>query len=421
MKCMGLLKFSFLLYIFVSTSLIQSQEIIIKTGDSWQYYDQGYLDEEWMKHPEKITWKQGFTPIGYGDDKIITKISYGDDPENKELVKYFKKEFTIKKNDFLGYEIRLLRDDGAVIYVNGIELFRSNMQEAVITNNSIPKNTIDGNDEDTYHINVFDNTIFNEGKNIITVAVYQIRPTSSDCIFSFELLGHDSNEILSKVIRNKENINKDLKYQIKDLNNKFDFEKANSQIKILEFSNYNLKLFLFIISALFILSLIIFYFLLDNVKKSKKQSDNLLEEKNKQCSEKDKEMVYISSKLLTNKQYFKEIKADLKGLKTEDKAIVKNIISDIDILLKTEEDWNILKKHFKAVYSGFYDRLLEKHPQLSESDLRHCMFIKLHMQTKEIAKILLIDPRSVQTTRYRIKKKMHLDEETDLREYLLNL
>ena len=43
------------------------------------------------------------------------------------------------------------------------------------------------------------------------------------------------------------------------------------------------------------------------------------------------------------------------------------------------------------------------------------------MQTKEISRILLIDPRSVQTARYRIKKKMSLDEDQDLREYLLKI
>ena len=48
------------------------------------------------------------------------------------------------------------------------------------------------------------------------------------------------------------------------------------------------------------------------------------------------------------------------------------------------------------------------------------MFIKLHLQTKEIARILLIDPRSVQTARYRIKKKMNLKEEEDLRRYLIS-
>jgi len=49
------------------------------------------------------------------------------------------------------------------------------------------------------------------------------------------------------------------------------------------------------------------------------------------------------------------------------------------------------------------------------------MFIKTHLQTKEIARILLIDPRSVQTSRYLIKKKMGLEETIDLREYLLDL
>lgn len=80
-----------------------------------------------------------------------------------------------------------------------------------------------------------------------------------------------------------------------------------------------------------------------------------------------------------------------------------------------------LKKHFNEVNSGFVDRLISKYPLLTDIELRHCIFIKLHMQTKEIANILHIDPRSVQAARYRIKKKMDLDEGIDLRDYLLNI
>ena len=133
-----------LLLLFLSSHGI-AQKTIIKNGDSWEYYDIGYLDEEWMLHPDSYKWKKGKTPIGYGDETVITNINYGTSEDNKHLLKYFKKEFYITDTNFLGYEFRILRDDGAVVYVNGKELFRSNMQNATITNTSLAKKTVDGN------------------------------------------------------------------------------------------------------------------------------------------------------------------------------------------------------------------------------------------------------------------------------------
>lgn len=129
----------------------------------------------------------------------------------------------------------------------------------------------------------------------------------------------------------------------------------------------------------------------------------------------------LSTRLLYNKQYFKEIKIDLKGIKTEDTATIKNINHQINSVLNKDDEWEALQKHFNTICSGFYSNLLAKHPTLTEIELRHCMFIKMHLLTKEVAKILLVDPRSVQTARYRIKKKLNLDEKEDLRDYLLKI
>ena len=413
-------EFIFLLFFFLCF-FSYSQQTIIKNGDEWNYFDNGYLENDWVKNQNNIRWKKGISPLGYGDSKIATVLSFGGDEENKELVKYFRKEIIVDTDAFIGYEIRLLRDDGAVIYVNGQELFRSNMQKATISKYTEAKKTIDGEDEDTYNIHVFDNSIFKKGKNVLLVSVHQVRPDSSDCIFSLELIGHESTSVLEKLLQDKETENSELLGKIKELNLKFDNEKILNQNELLKFSNNSLKMSLFIVSILFLLALIAIYYIIENRKTQKKKFDEIILKKEQNCLEKDREMIYLSSKLLNNKQYFKEIKADLKGISTTDKATVKNIISDIDNLLASEEDWEVLKQHFNAVYDGFYDKLLKLHPELSETDLRHCVFIKLHMQTKEIARILLIDPRSVQTTRYRIKKKMDLDEDVDLRDYLLNI
>ena len=98
-----------------------------------------------------------------------------------------------------------------------------------------------------------------------------------------------------------------------------------------------------------------------------------------------------------------------------------HIAKQIDYNIGHEDDWENLKKHFNAIHTGYFDQLIKLHPSLTEVELRHCIFIKLHMQTKEIAKILNIDPKSVQVSRYRIKKKMKLPEQVDLRDYLMKV
>jgi DNA-binding CsgD family transcriptional regulator len=409
-----------LLILFQFTS-INSQNKLIKNGDTWNYYDQGYLESDWMTKTEKYTWKKGATPIGYGDNKIVTEISFGDNTKEKHIVKYFKKNITISKTKYLAYEFRTLSDDGIVIYINGKELYRLNMPNATITNKTLAVNTVSKEEEDEYKINIFEDTFFKDGENIITTSVYQAYPDSSDCIFSLELIGHTSPKMLSIILDNKNKKNSDLELKIKEFNSKFEYEKILLQKENSDSLNFNLKNLFSLVSLLFILSLFGYYFIFENHKKRINDKNNALKILASENLAKEKEMITLATNLLHNKQYFKEIKADLKGLKTEDKSTVRSMIFEIDNLLENKKDWEILKKHFDTVNDGFYDKLLKLHPNLSETELRHCMFIKLFLQTKEIARIMSIDPRSVQTSRYRIKKKMNLNEEQDLRNYLIHL
>ncbi len=405
---------------FISTNIFYSQEKIIKNEDIWHYYDKGYLDKDWVNITNFSDWKYGKSPLGYGDKKNNTELSYGGNKKKKHITKYFKKKITLDKK-YLAYEFKIQRDDGAVVFVNGKELFKDNMPNSTITNTTLAISTVKDQEEHLFKQHFFDNSIFKKGENIISVAVHQAYEDSSDCIFSIELIGHENPRILSFVLENKNKTNLELEEKIKILNTKFEIEKIQLKNESLSNTNYSLKVSLFLIGSLFILSIIGSFFLMDNSKKKEKELSNKIDSTTKNCLEKDKEIITLTTNLLHNKQYYKEIKADIKGVKSQDKSIIKGIINQIDYVLDRDEDWEILKKHFNAVYEGFYDKLLTLHPTISETELRHCMFIKLHLQTKEIARILLIDPRSVQTARYRIKKKMKLKEEEDLREYLLKI
>jgi tetratricopeptide (TPR) repeat protein/DNA-binding CsgD family transcriptional regulator len=103
-----------------------------------------------------------------------------------------------------------------------------------------------------------------------------------------------------------------------------------------------------------------------------------------------------------------EVKKDLKTLKS---AIKSN--------LQLDEDWNRFKMHFNQVHQGFIDRLSEEFPSLTNLDLRHCSYIRMNLSTKEISRLLNINPTSVQKSRVRLKKKLGLGKDDDLFDFLV--
>ncbi len=79
-------------------------------------------------------WANGNAQLGYGDGDESTIVSYGADPNNKYITTYFRKNLTIASTvNYLYYTLNYKRDDGIVIYIDGVELIRNNMPAGVIT------------------------------------------------------------------------------------------------------------------------------------------------------------------------------------------------------------------------------------------------------------------------------------------------
>jgi tetratricopeptide (TPR) repeat protein/DNA-binding CsgD family transcriptional regulator len=87
-----------------------------------------------------------------------------------------------------------------------------------------------------------------------------------------------------------------------------------------------------------------------------------------------------------------------------------------DATLLTDKDWNEFKELFVKVHKGFFIKLKEKVPDLTEADMRVLALTKLNINTKQMAQMLGISPSSVHTARYRLRKKMSLPEESQLEE-----
>jgi DNA-binding CsgD family transcriptional regulator len=83
--------------------------------------------------------------------------------------------------------------------------------------------------------------------------------------------------------------------------------------------------------------------------------------------------------------------------------------------------WSEFEKSFVEVNSSFYKYLKDNYPDLSKNEKKICAFIKLNMNTKDIAAILNISNRGVETARYRLRKKLAIDKEVNLYQFIQGL
>ena len=120
------------------TGTAASAEILVNSGDTWRYNDLGLNlgtpadGVAWFGHPDFVDsgWSPGPSQLGYGDsDETNTyTVGFGPDSSDKYVTTYFRRKFTVDDaSKYEGLVLKLLRDDGAVVYLNGAELQRSNM------------------------------------------------------------------------------------------------------------------------------------------------------------------------------------------------------------------------------------------------------------------------------------------------------
>lgn len=104
-------------------------------------------------------------------------------------------------------------------------------------------------------------------------------------------------------------------------------------------------------------------------------------------------------------------------VETELKKMIKSISEDDTM----DAEWEKFAKHFDKVHSDFITVLKEKHPSISNNEIKLCAYLRMNLSTKEIAQLLNISVRGVEISRYRLRKKLELATEVNLFDYLINL
>ena len=86
----------------------------------------------------------------------------------------------------------------------------------------------------------------------------------------------------------------------------------------------------------------------------------------------------------------------------------------------SDVEFDRLEDQFDLIHNNFMKRLHAKHPELSHNERMMCAYLKMNLSTKEIAPLLNISVRGVETIRYRLRKKFALEREDSLTDYLSN-
>jgi hypothetical protein len=99
----------------------------------------------------------------------------------------------------------------------------------------------------------------------------------------------------------------------------------------------------------------------------------------------------------------------------------KELKKQIQTHLQGANEWEYFKLHFEKVHPGFFSQLKAIYPAFSENELRLCAYIRIGMSAKQLSQILLVLPETINTARYRLRKKLALTPEVSLEDFLRSI
>ena len=168
---------------------------LVSTGSQWKYLDNGTSPTGWYNASfDDSAWKSGASPLGYDTDEkmtdlIKTTVNYGSS-NSKYVTTYFRRKFTVQDDpsSYLQIKLRLLRDDGAVVWLNGKEIIRSNLRENFESNPLADNYAVPKRAAIRYLTYDIDPSWLIQGENTLAVEVHQTSRSSSDIIMDVELM-----------------------------------------------------------------------------------------------------------------------------------------------------------------------------------------------------------------------------------------
>jgi len=167
-----------------------TEQTLVPAGAVWRYLDDG-SDQGTAWRALGFNdggWRSGQAQLGYGDGDEATVVGYGPASNTKYITTYFRRSLTVAgAASVTALTLKILRDDGPVVYLNGTEVMRDNLPEGEIGFQTRAGTAIGGADESAFLERAVDPGLLREGLNVLAVEMHQVSPTSSDLSFDLQL------------------------------------------------------------------------------------------------------------------------------------------------------------------------------------------------------------------------------------------
>ena len=179
--------------LYLTALSLPAATTLLPFGSTSYYFDFGYQPPSDWAQPDfdNGDWRFGTAPFGYGNGTEETVVSFGPDDENKFITTYFRTYVLVPDPaDFATVTFNLLRDDGAVVYLNGSEIFRDNLPDGDISYGSLAINRLTYPAEAALVSTTVSASLLTPGYNLVAVEVHQFEAVSPDLSFNLQIIGN---------------------------------------------------------------------------------------------------------------------------------------------------------------------------------------------------------------------------------------
>lgn len=140
-------------------------------------------------------------------------------------------------------------------------------------------------------------------------------------------------------------------------------------------------------------------------------------------SHKSKELANATMLIINHEDFLKDLKKDIQQNSLTGKIQKRQgemLINKIEQNLSDEDEWALFQENFDLIHKNFFRNLKTAYPDLTPVDLRLCALLRLNYSTKEIAKMQNLSIRGVEAARYRLRKKIDIEENEDLVSFMIS-
>lgn len=137
----------------------------------------------------------------------------------------------------------------------------------------------------------------------------------------------------------------------------------------------------------------------------------------------ENEIALQAGNIVQQQELLSKVLKDLGELnvQADSRQQLQSTIKLIESHIQQTPSWNLFEQHFKYVHADFIPTLVSRYPSLSPTETKVCALTRLNLDTKTIAAILCISHRTVQNHRINIRKKLGINGDDDLAQFLIQI